>query len=194
MRRYGVKYVSARAIACQRLLAQKRPPLPCGQRLSLHCLWHLAASCRRAGSKTRLTRAGAVRELRRLLSRAGICRSGAQIGGRVEDLAGLREPMVRIHLPPADSPSLSGFPPPLLEKPRFSAIVAAVRGGSVGRDAQSPATSRRGEVVSLSDDIPVPQRCRRRFGEIGATGRNEVGLKLPRFRGHRTIWVRGVHD
>jgi hypothetical protein len=46
------------------------------------------------------------------------------------------------------------------ERRGFSAMLAAVRGGSVGRDAQSAATSRRGRVVSLSNDIPVPRCCR----------------------------------
>src|SRR6202008_2149986 len=54
------------------------------------------------------------------------------------------------------SVSLRISPPPQ-EKRGFSAILAAVRSGSVGRDAQSPAISRRGGVVSLSGDISVPQ-------------------------------------
>src|SRR5207245_1295718 len=55
----------------------------------------------------------------------------------------------------------------------FSAILAGVRGGSGGRDAQSPALLRRGGVMSLSGDIPVPQCCRTRFARLAA---NEVGL------------------
>src|SRR5215471_1428536 len=60
----------------------------------------------------------------------------------------------------------------------YSAILAAVRGGSVGRDAQSPATSRRGGVVSLSGDIPVPQRRRTRFARLAAPAANEIGLAI----------------
>jgi hypothetical protein len=67
---------------------------------------------------------------------------------------------------------------PTQEKRGFSAILAAVRGGSVGRDAQSPATSRRGGVVSLSDDIPVPQCCRRRFAKLAAPAANEIGVAI----------------
>src|SRR5215472_11181355 len=68
--------------------------------------------------------------------------------------------------------------PPSWERRGFSAIVAAVRGGSVGRDAQSPATSRRGGVVSLSEDISVPQCCRRRLARLAASAANEVGLAI----------------
>jgi hypothetical protein len=88
------------------------------------------------------------------------------------------EPRVRIQSPPADSPCLAGFPPPPLEKPGFSAVLAAIRGGSVGRDAQSPATSRRGGVMSLSVDIPVPQCCRTQFARLAAPAANEVGLAI----------------
>src|SRR5215472_6172791 len=62
-----------------------------------------------------------------------------------------------------------------LEKPAFSAILAALRGGSVSRDAQSPATSRRGGGVSLSDDIPVPQCCRMRFAISAVLAASEIG-------------------
>src|SRR6516164_3064393 len=75
---------------------------------------------------------------------------------------------VRIHSPPADSPSLSGFRLRPTERRGYSAILAAMRGGSVGRDTQSPATSGQGGVVSLSGDIPVPQCCRRRFARLAA--------------------------
>ena len=78
---------------------------------------------------------------------------------------------VRIHSPPADSRSLSGFPPPPLEKPGFSAIVAAARGGSVGRDTQSPATSgpRRGSVSvgRYSSTVVLPDA----LCEVGGTDR-----------------------
>jgi hypothetical protein len=56
------------------------------------------------------------------------------------------------------------------ENPSFSTVV--------GRDAQSPARSRRGGVVSLSDDIPVPQCCRTRFARLAAPAANEVGLAI----------------
>src|SRR5215813_10613152 len=50
--------------------------------------------------------------------------------------------------------------PSYVEKPRFPAGVGAGASGAVDRDAQGPATSRAGAVVSLSGDTPVPQ-CRR---------------------------------
>jgi len=49
---------------------------------------------------------------------------------------------------------------PCVEKPRFPAGVRAGANGAVDRDSQGPATSRRGALVSLSGDIPVPH-CRR---------------------------------
>ena len=70
--------------------------------------------------------------------------------------------------------------PPSQERRGFSAILAAVRGGRVGRDAQSRATPRRGGVVSLSDDIPVPQCCRTRFARLAAPAANE---------GQRSRWA-----
>jgi putative transposase len=54
-------------------------------------------------------------------------------------------------------------------------ILAAVPGGGVGRDAQSPGTSRRGGAVSLSGDNPVPQCCRTRFARLAAPAASEVG-------------------
>ena len=83
---------------------------------------------------------------------------------------------VRIHSPPADSPSLSGFRLRPRERRGYSAILAAMRGGSVGRDTQSPATSgpRRGSVSVgrySSTAAPLHAVC-----EIGAPGANEVGL------------------
>src|SRR5215472_6317814 len=68
--------------------------------------------------------------------------------------------------------------PPSRERRGFSAILAAVRGGSVVRDAQSPATSRRGGVVSLRGDIPVPQCCRRRLARLARSAANEAGLAI----------------
>ena len=44
------------------------------------------------------------------------------------------EPMVRIHLPPAESPSLNGNWPGEVEKPAFRANVRAMPGDGVGRD------------------------------------------------------------
>src|SRR5215472_5622149 len=90
----------------------------------------------------------------------------------------IQELEVRIRLPPADSPSPSGFSPRPGKNVGFPPFLAAVRGGSVGRDAHSPATSRRGGVVSLSVDIPVPHCCRRRFAELAVPAANEIGFAI----------------
>ncbi len=66
---------------------------------------------------------------------------------------------VRIHLPPAESPSLS---PSCFRGSRTPAFRAAVRGwlgDRVGRDAQGVSRSRQPAAISLSRHIPVPQ-CR----------------------------------
>src|SRR5262244_1642087 len=61
--------------------------------------------------------------------------------------------------------------PSYVEKPRFPAGVGAGAVGAVDRDAQGPATSRGGAVVSLSGDIPVPQ-CRRGGSRQWGLGRS----------------------
>src|SRR5215472_14111552 len=66
----------------------------------------------------------------------------SRVSGTRETTKGSAEREVRIQFPPADSRSLSAFRLRPREKRGFSAIVAAVRGDSVGRDAQSPAISR----------------------------------------------------
>jgi len=90
--------------------------------------------------------------------------------GDHETTDGSAELKVRIQSSPADSPSLSGFPSPLLEKPRFSAIVA----GRVGRQCrQRPAKSsniaprrRNVSVGRYSSTAVLPDAvC-----EIGGTG------------------------
>src|SRR5215475_5766 len=47
-------------------------------------------------------------------------------------------PMVRIHFPPADSPSLSGFRVRLREKPGFSAIMQTIPGASCRQRRVTP--------------------------------------------------------
>jgi hypothetical protein len=65
---------------------------------------------------------------------------------------------VRIHLPPAESPSLSRIH---FRRPRTPAFRPGVRGWlgeRVGRDAQGVSISRQPAAISLSGHIPVPQR------------------------------------
>src|SRR5499427_7383523 len=57
----------------------------------------------------------------------------------------------------------------------FSAGLQAAWGGAVGRDAQSPATSRQGAAGSLPGYIPVPQRYRRWLAISAALTASEVG-------------------
>jgi hypothetical protein len=70
-------------------------------------------------------------------------------------------PIVRIHLPPADSPSLVGYLLPLSKSRLLPRRARARPGGTAGRDTQGPSTSRQLPVTSLSSLIPVP-RCRLR--------------------------------
>jgi len=67
------------------------------------------------------------------------------------------ERKVRIHLPPADSPSLTGSSGPGSRTPAFRAGLRAMEGGAVGRDEDRPATWRRPATMSLLSQIPVPQ-------------------------------------
>jgi hypothetical protein len=64
--------------------------------------------------------------------------------------------------------------PSYVEKPRFPAGVRAGVSGAVDRDAQGPATSRGGAVVSLSGYIPVPH-CRR-YGSRQSGHRRQAWL------------------
>jgi hypothetical protein len=59
------------------------------------------------------------------------------------------EPEVRIHLPPADSPSLAGSSGPRSRSPAFRAGVRAMGGGAVGRDRDTLATWRLPAIMSL---------------------------------------------
>ena len=78
------------------------------------------------------------------------------------------ERKVRIHLPPADSPSLAGFLLPV-SKSRQLPRGARVRPGSTAsRDAQGSSTSGQLPVISLSGTNPVPQ-CRLGALEPGCT-------------------------
>jgi hypothetical protein len=69
------------------------------------------------------------------------------------------EPMVRIRLPPANSPSLAGFLLPISKSRQLPRGAPARPGGTAGRDAPGSSTSRQLPVISLSGPIPVPQ-CR----------------------------------
>ena len=64
---------------------------------------------------------------------------------------------VRIHLPPAESPSLSRSCRRGSRTPAFRAAVRGWLGDRVGRDA--PRVARQPAAISLSGHIPVPQ-CR----------------------------------
>jgi hypothetical protein len=69
------------------------------------------------------------------------------------------EPEVRIHLPPADSPSRARIRYQESRTPAFRAGVRGWLGDRVGRDAQGVSISRQPAAISLSGHIPVP-RCR----------------------------------
>src|SRR6516165_2930205 len=64
---------------------------------------------------------------------------------------------VRIHSPPADSPSLAGFFLPVSKSRQLPQRMRARPGRMVGRDTQGSPTSRQLPVMSLSSPIPVPQ-------------------------------------
>ena len=66
--------------------------------------------------------------------------------------------IVRIHLPPADSPSLVGFLLPVSKSRQLPRRVRAWPGGMTGRDLSGSSPSRQLPVMSLSGAIPVPQR------------------------------------
>jgi hypothetical protein len=70
-------------------------------------------------------------------------------------------PMVRIQLPPAESPRLAGFRPPTSRSRAFPAGVRGGGGGAVDRDGRGAVTWRRLVGISLSGHIPVPlcSRC-----------------------------------
>src|SRR6516164_7965041 len=100
-----------------------------------------------------------------------------QIRGSVPSL-GARVLEVRIHLPPADSPSLAGF---LLAVSKSRQLPRGARGPARGHGRQrraGPSTSRQLPVVSLSGAIPVPQ-CLLAGRDRGCTGApSEVGLAM----------------
>jgi Amidohydrolase len=75
----------------------------------------------------------------------------------VRGVAAGAEPEVRIHLPPADSPSLASNRAPRSRTPAFRAGVRAMGGGAVGRDRDRLATWRLTATKSLLGQIPVPQ-------------------------------------
>ena len=91
----------------------------------------------------------------------------------------LAEPMVRIHLPPADSPSLAGFLPSCIEKPAVAAASAgqARRHGRQRRAGLVNITPIAGNVsVGPYSSTAVPAR---RFATVVATGaQSEVGLAM----------------
>ena len=84
---------------------------------------------------------------------------------------------VRIHFPPADSPSLTGSSAPRLKTPAFRAGVRAMGGRAVGRDWDRLATWRLLATMSLLGEIPVPQpeRCDPRRPQLLPPGKAVVG-------------------
>src|SRR5271169_6494934 len=70
-------------------------------------------------------------------------------------------PIVRIPLPPANSPCLAGFRPPTSRSRAFPAGVRGGGDGAVDRDGRGAVTWRRLVGISLSGHIPVPlcSRC-----------------------------------
>jgi hypothetical protein len=57
--------------------------------------------------------------------------------GAITELTVAEGPRVRIHVPPAESPSLAPTRPLQVENPGFQARVRGWVGGAVGRDAQA---------------------------------------------------------
>ena len=68
------------------------------------------------------------------------------------------EPEVRIHLSPANSPSLARFYLSCIEKPAVTAVCAGPPRRHGRRDTQGSSISRQLPVTSLSGAFPVPQR------------------------------------
>src|SRR6516162_613586 len=66
---------------------------------------------------------------------------------------------VRIHFPPAGSPSLAGFLLPVSKSRPLPRRARARPGGTADRDAHGSSQSRPLPVISLSGPTPVPQ-CR----------------------------------
>jgi hypothetical protein len=66
--------------------------------------------------------------------------------------------MVRILFPPAESPCLAGFRPLTSKSRAFPAGVRGGAGSAVGRDGRGAVIWRRRAAMSLSRQIPVPQR------------------------------------
>src|SRR5271156_3816347 len=58
-------------------------------------------------------------------------------------------PMVRIHLPPVDSPCLAGYSPPTSKSRAFLAGVRGGAGSAVGRDGRGAVIWRRRAAISL---------------------------------------------
>ena len=71
---------------------------------------------------------------------------------------------VRIHLPPADSPSLAGFLLPVSKTRQLPRRAGPWPSGTAGRDALGSLTPGQLRLISLSGLIPVPQ-CR--LDEVG---------------------------
>jgi len=75
------------------------------------------------------------------------------------ELAIVAEPMVRIHLPPAESLSLAPSRSRTWRTPAFRAGVRGWLGDRVGRDAQGVSIARQPAAISLSRHIFGPLHC-----------------------------------
>ena len=112
------------------------------------------------------------------------------------ELTGDRGPMVRIHLPPAESPRLAGFPPPQARSRLFARVCGPDRRGAVGRDGHRGVTSRRQAGVSLfqnrfvqhlSPRLPPPNAGHRGLQRIKAP----CSAGFPRMAGYGATWSCG---
>src|SRR5205814_10309751 len=83
---------------------------------------------------------------------------GISTHGALTELAIRVGPRVRIWLAPADSPCLAGYSPPTSKSRAFPVGVRGGAGSAVGRDGRGAVIWRRRAAISLSGQIPVPQR------------------------------------
>jgi hypothetical protein len=103
------------------------------------------------------------------------CRGGQT--GRSRERSLLHgEPRVRIHLPPAERPSLAGIPFRRSRNPALRAVWAAGLAPGSAETRRVVSISRQPAAVSLSGYIPVPQ-CPDGVGESATPVPTESGLR-----------------
>jgi len=86
--------------------------------------------------------------------------------------------MVRIHFPPADSPSLSGFRVRSRAKPGFSAIMRTIPGESCRQRRAKPSSVGPSSVGVSVRPYSSTAVLRVRFARFAAPAANEVGLAI----------------